>query len=95
MFSFQILVSCTSTAEKINNYQLVIKFSDDIVDPEEPQFIEGLSDFAGFPMAYVKPGKRGTHVVRFRKPMAEEKLQKIVTRLSRYSGIDRIQPKLN
>ena len=76
-----LLVASISFAGRLASQQLVIDFAETVSDPEEPKFIEDLSNFSGYPLVYVRPLVGGSHVLRLARPVGEDQMERLIRRL--------------
>ena len=67
--------------------QVVVKFSDSAIDPERPEFLDGLSEATGYPLIYVRPLLDGAHVLRVARPLSDKQFTRLVQRLAAHRDI--------
>lgn len=70
---------------------LALQFSRDVVDPEQPQFIDDLSSYVGAPLRYVKPVTGGEHLFQLVKPLPKRQMRKLVSRLEKHQQVKQVK----
>lgn len=69
---------------------LEVQLSAEVADPEQPQFIDELSSFAGAPLRYVKAVSGDEHLFQLAKPLPDRQLRKVVARLERHQYVRQV-----
>jgi hypothetical protein len=70
---------------------LEVSFTQSIVDPEAPQFIDSLSNYAGTALMYVQPAKDGRHLLQSATPLHNNTLHRLLGRLQKHELIEGVR----
>jgi hypothetical protein len=73
--------------EELRTAQIIIKFRNDVRDPSQHDFIEGLSRDASAKLVYVRPMSGGAHVFRVDDIADSVQLTEVMQRLSKRPDI--------
>lgn len=78
-------------AEAKPGQRVLVEFSDSTLDPENPGFIEGLSEAIGYPLVYVGPLRGSNHILQVARPLSSTQVERLVKRLSTHPSIRHAQ----
>lgn len=67
--------------------RVVIEFTESVVHPETPGFIEALSDYAGVPLTYLRSLPNGGHVLQINRVVNDAHLARVIRQLSRHGEV--------
>lgn len=73
----------TVAAHAVQPARIVVEFSESVAHPEEPEYINELSDYVGLPLSYLKAMPGGAHVLGVSRITNADQLERVLRQLSR------------
>ncbi len=67
--------------------RIIVAFTESVVHPDEPGFIDDLSDYVGVPLSYLRTLSGGAHIMGINRPLNDAQLKRVIRQLSRREDV--------